>query len=209
VVAGEGDVGGELSTLDGSGEGGTGGAVANEEGMPGKLRVLRFEDLKGGDEVEVAFFLREAAHHEEDRDASGKAGAGGGNGGGVWRPGFEGVVEDGDAAGGDAEGGELLFKGAADGDEVVRLAEAPAVALVVDALFQAGGGVAVVEGNPGEFAVKAAKGEEEVGFNVVGLDEVRREGPDELADFGEEGRVIGTGFGEDMDGEAGMAGTGN
>lgn len=205
MVAGEGNAGGEIGAGDGLGEGSAGGAFTDEQGVPGELGVLGLEDFEGGDEVEVAFFMGEAADGEEDGDAGGEGGADGGAGGGVRLPGVEGVVEDGDALGGDAEGGELILEGSADGDEVFGLAEAPAVELVVEALVEAGGGVAVVEGEPGEGPVQATEGDEEVGFDVVGLDDVGREGADKLADFGEERWIEASGLGQDVDGEAGAA----
>jgi len=156
VETGEGDTGGETGAGEGFGESGAFGAFADKEDVPGQMGMAGVKQGEGGDEVEVAFFAGEAADHEEDGEARGDERADLGDGGGIGGPGFDGVVEDGDAIGRKADTGELFFEGAADGDEVVGLAEAPAVEVVVEALFTAGGGVAVVKGDPGISSAKAA-----------------------------------------------------
>ena len=95
-------------------------------------------------------------------------------------------MKNGDTFGGDAERGELIFEGSADGDQVVGVVEAPTVELVIEPLFEIGGGVAVVESDPGVGPIESAAGNEEVGFDVVGLDDAGGEGMDKLTDFGEE-----------------------
>ena len=103
----------------------------------------------------------------------------------------QGVVKNGDTFGGDTERGELIFEGSADSNQVVGAVQAPTVELVVEPLFEIGGGVAVVESDPGVGPIESAAGNEEVGFDVMRLDDVGGEGMDELTDFGEERGVEG------------------
>jgi hypothetical protein len=112
------------------------------------------------------------------------------------------IVKNRNAGGSHAVLAEPGGEGLADSDDAGAGTEAPAVELVVEEHFEVGGGVAVLEGEPGVAAVETAGFDGEVGFDVVGLQDVGLDLVGEGRELAQKRKVEGTGFVEEMKGEA-------
>lgn len=207
LVAGEGDAGREVELADEFFDAGAFGAIADDEQVGGEGGG---ELVDGAEEGEVVLFAREAADDEDDLLIGGDVELGAEPGGGVGLAGApveaDGVVDDFDAGGGDAAGDEFVAEGLADGEDFGGGGEGPAVELVVEAGFEVGPGVAVVEGDPGGEGGESGAAGEEVGFDGVGLDDVGLEALGECVERVGDGGVEGAAFGDEFDGDAEGAG---
>ena len=114
------------------------------------------------------------------------------------RFGADAAVQYRDARAVDAAGGKHVGKRPVRRHDVRRVAKRPAIDVIVGTHFRVGLGVAVMERHPGVVPPQAAQRHQAMGFDVVGLDDVRPASVNEPTEIIDEPRVVPMALDQDV-----------